>query len=348
MNDANVASVTNTDANAASVTNTDANAANTAIATNTDANAANVASVTNTDANAANTASAAHNASFIHKSGKLRGKAGHFALGAAVNVTMLLFSVASIFPFVWMLYSSLKTEAEFALDIIALPKKPIFSNYLNAIRIGHMGEYALNSLFNCVITVSLVVIAAFIVAYFISRFSFRGRTLIYGLFVAGMLIPVHSLMVPLFVEYRISGLLNTRVTLLPVYLSFAMPMAIFLIESFLNSIPIELEEAATIDGSTMARTMFTIIMPLCRPVLATVVILSFMSTWNEFPFALVLIRDDALKTIPIGLRNFQSVYTAQYTQFMAGMAVSLIPVMLVYALFYKKIIVGMTAGSVKG
>jgi raffinose/stachyose/melibiose transport system permease protein len=247
-----------------------------------------------------------------------------------------------------MLYSSLKTEAEFALNIISLPKTPVFSNYVNAIKTGHMGEYALNSLFNGVITVVLVAFAAYIAAYFLSRYNFKGRTLVYGLFVAGMLIPVHSLMVPIFVEYRVAGLLNSRFTLIPVYLSFGMPMAVFLIESFIGSIPIELEEAALIDGSSMVHTMFTIIMPLCRPVLATVVILTFMNTWNEFPFALVLIRDNALKTIPIGLRNFQGAYTAQYTQFMAGLAVSLVPVMVVYILFYKKIIVGMTAGTVKG
>lgn len=271
-------------------------------------------------------------------------KTGSFIL----NAVMLIFSAASIFPFIWMLYSSLKTEAEFAVNIISLPKSPIFSNYINAIRTGHMGEYALNSLFNCVITVVLVVLSSYIVAYFLSRFEFKFRALIYGLFVAGMLIPVHSLMIPLFVEYRIINFLNNRFTLLPPYLAFGLPMAVFLLESFIGSIPIELEEAATIDGSSMVRTMFTIIFPLCRPVLATVVILSFMNTWNEFPFALVLIRDNALKTIPIGLRNFQGAYTAQYTQFMAGMAVSLIPVIVVYCLFYKKIIVGMTAGTVKG
>jgi raffinose/stachyose/melibiose transport system permease protein len=274
----------------------------------------------------------------------IAGKTGIFIL----NAVMLIFSVASIFPFVWMLYSSLKTEAEFALNIISLPKKPIFSNYLKAIITGRMGEYAFNSLFNCVVTVVLVFIASYIVAYFLSRFSFRGRALIYGLFVAGMLIPIHSLMIPLFVEYRIVNFLNNRFTLIPVYLSFGLPISIFLIESFIGSIPIELEEAALIDGSSMVRTMFTIIMPLCSPVLATVVILTFMNTWNEFPFALVLIRDNAYKTIPIGLRNFQGAYTAQYTQFMAGMAVSLIPVMIVYCLFYKKIIVGMTAGTIKG
>jgi raffinose/stachyose/melibiose transport system permease protein len=275
-------------------------------------------------------------------------KAGRTGGSIILNGFMLGFSLLSIFPFVWMLYSSLKTEAEFALNIISLPKIPVFSNYVNAIKTGHMGEYALNSLFNGVITVVLTAFAAYIAAYFLSRYNFKGRTLVYGLFVAGMLIPVHSLMVPIFVEYRAAGFLNNRFTLIPVYLSFGMPMAVFLIESFIGSIPIELEEAALIDGSSMVRTMFTIIMPLCRPVLATVVILTFMNTWNEFPFALVLIRDNALKTIPIGLRNFQGAYTAQYTQFMAGLAVSLIPVMAVYILFYKKIIVGMTAGTVKG
>ncbi|MDR1288184.1 MAG: carbohydrate ABC transporter permease [Treponema sp.] len=279
---------------------------------------------------------------------KTAARIGRTGGSVILNGFMLVFSLASVFPFVWMLYSSLKSEAEFALNIISLPQKPVISNYINAVRTGHMGEYALNSLFNCVVTVVLVALAAYIAAYFLSRYNFRGRTLVYGLFVAGMLIPVHSLMVPVFVEYRVAGLLNSRFTLLPVYMAFGMPMAVFLIESFIGSIPVELEEAALIDGSSMVRTMFTIIMPLCRPVLATVVILTFMNTWNEFPFALVLIRDNALKTIPIGLRNFQGAYTAQYTQFMAGMAVSLIPVMVVYILFYKKIIVGMTAGTVKG
>jgi raffinose/stachyose/melibiose transport system permease protein len=155
-------------------------------------------------------------------------------------------------------------------------------------------------------------------------------------------------MVPIFVEYRIIGMLNNRFTLLPVYFSFGLPISIFLIESFIGSIPIELEEAAIIDGSSLVRTMFTIIMPLCRPVLATVIILSFMGTWNEFPFALVLIKDNVLKTVPVGLRNFQGAHSAKYTEFLAGLTISLFPVIIVYSVFYKKIIVGMTAGTVKG
>jgi raffinose/stachyose/melibiose transport system permease protein len=150
------------------------------------------------------------------------------------------------------------------------------------------------------------------------------------------------------VEYRTIHFIDQRLTLIPVYLAFEMPMAVFLIVSFMGSIPMDLEEAATLDGSSMPRTMFTIILPLTKPIMATVVILVFMHIWNEFPFALVLLTSDTYKTIPLGLRNFQSAYTAQYTQFMAGMAVSLLPVILVYVLFYKKIMAGMTAGAVKG
>lgn len=265
-----------------------------------------------------------------------------------VNLVMILLSLFSIFPFIWMILSSFKTEAEFQADIMALPSALHIENYQTAFETGHMGTYALNSLFNCIVTVVVATLAAFVVAYFLSRYHFKGRALVYGLFIAGMLIPVHSLMVPLFMEYKTIGLLDNRFTLLPVYFAFAMPMAVFLIESFVGSIPIELEEAAMIDGSKMLRTMFTIIMPLCRPVLATVLILTFMNTWNEFPFALVLIKSEALKTIPLGLKNFQGAYTAQYTVFMAGMTISLIPVMAVYAAFSQKIIQGMTAGTVKG
>lgn len=275
-------------------------------------------------------------------------KIGRLTGTVIINACVMFFSLFCIFPFVWMIYSAFKTEQEFALSIITLPKKLNWSNFIGAINTGRMGDYAFNSFFNSIIVLVLVVIASFIVAYFLSRFNFRGRNLIYALFVAAILIPVHSLMVPLFVQYRNIGMLNNRLTLLPVYFSFGLPISIFLIESFIGSIPIELEEAAIIDGSSIVRTMFTIIMPLCRPVLATVVILSFMGTWNEFPFALVLIKDNALKTIPVGLRNFQGAYSARYTEFLAGLTISLLPVIVVYSIFYKKIIVGMTAGTVKG
>jgi raffinose/stachyose/melibiose transport system permease protein len=265
-----------------------------------------------------------------------------------LNIIVTAFSIFCIFPFVWMLYSSLKTDAEFARNIIELPRSPQFANYLKAIQAGKMGLYALNSLYNSIITVAIVVLASFIAAYFLARFDFKGRNLIYGIFIAGMLIPVHSLMVPIFMQFRLINFLDNRLTLVPVYIAFGLPMAVFLMESFIGSIPIELEEAAMMDGSSLLRTMFMVILPLCRPVISTVIILTFITAWNEFPFALVLLKSDALKTIPIGLRNFQGAYTAKYAQFMAGMMVALMPVVVVYALCYKKIIVGMTSGSVKG
>jgi len=275
-------------------------------------------------------------------------KVRRFISTGFINIFVMLFSLFCIFPYIWMIYSSFKTEAEFRLNIIALPTSLYFDNFVNAIRVASMDTYVWNSLFNSLITVVLVTLGAFIVGYFISRFSFKGRRIIYMLFVAGMLIPVHSLLVPLFMQFRFMGMLDNRFTLLPVYFAFAMPMAVFLMESYLSSVPIELEEAAMIDGSSIVRTMFSIIMPLCRPVIATITILTFMNAWNEFPFALVLIRSTALRTIPVGLRAFQGAHTATFTQFIAGMVIAMLPVMLVYVLFYKKIILGMTAGSIKG
>ncbi|MDR1420436.1 MAG: carbohydrate ABC transporter permease [Treponema sp.] len=275
-------------------------------------------------------------------------KISRLAGSIAVNVPVTLFSFFCVFPFVWVFYSSFKTAEEFSLSIINLPRKLNWTNFIDAIAIGRMGDYAFNSFFNSIIVLVLVVFASFITAYFLSRFSFRGRNLIYGMFLTAILIPMPSLMVPVFIEYRNVGMLNNRFTLLPVYFAFGIPTSIFLVESFIGSIPVELEEAAIIDGSSLVRTMFTIIMPLCRPVLATVVILSFMGTWNEFPFALVLIKDNILKTIPIGLRNFQGAHNAQYTEFLAGVAISLLPVIIVYSVFYKKIIIGMTEGTIKG
>jgi raffinose/stachyose/melibiose transport system permease protein len=247
-----------------------------------------------------------------------------------------------------MLYSSLKTKQEFALDIISLPKVLHFGNYISAIKIGKMHLFFGNSLFNSVISVLFIILIGFIVAYFLSRYTFIGRNFIYVLFLFGMLVPIHSLLIPVFIQFKVVGLLDQRFTLLLPYIAFGLPMAIFLFESFIKSTPIEIEEAAYIDGASTSTIIFRIIFPICRPVLSTTLILSFLNSWNEFPFALILLRKQSLKTIPIGLSNFNGQYTVNYPQLMAAMVIAVLPVIIIYLLFSKRIIEGMTAGSVKG
>lgn len=266
----------------------------------------------------------------------------------AANMLVTVFSITCIFPIIWMLYSSLKTDKEFSLDILSLPKHLMFENYTRAIAEGNIGTYFVNSMFNTVITVCIVIVISFVTGYCLSRFKFRGRTFVYYMFLSGMLIPIYALLIPIFTEFKTLGLLNKKYTLILPYIAFALPVGVFLVESSVASVPIEIEEAACIDGSSFLHTMFAIVMPMCKPVLSTCAILTFLNTWNEFPLALVLIRSNALKTMPIGLTNFVGSYTVNYPLMLAALVVSTLPVVIMYLLFYNQIMKGMMAGAVKG
>jgi len=270
------------------------------------------------------------------------------AYSVVINLLMAVLSFTCIFPIIWMFYSSLKSQKEFALDTVGLPKVIHFSNYGQAFEEGKLAGYFANSMLNTVITVLIVLVVAFVTAYCLARFKFMGRNLLYYLFLSGMLIPIYALLIPIFIEFKTLNLLNKRLTLILPYIAFAMPTAIFLIESYVKSIPVEMEEAAYMDGCSIIKSMFSIIMPMCRPVLATTAILTFLHTWNEFPLALVLIRSNRLKTMPIGLTNFVGTYTVNYPLMMAALVISTLPVIIMYFLFYNQIMKGMVAGAVKG
>ncbi|MBB6730681.1 carbohydrate ABC transporter permease [Cohnella sp. CBP 2801] len=267
---------------------------------------------------------------------------------AVSNVLLAAFSVVSIFPILWVLYSSLKNQQEFSVNILSLPSSLHFDNYVKAFWDGELYRYLGNSAFVSVISVGLTILIGFVTGYFLSRFSFKGRNVLYAMFLFGMLVPVYGLLVPLFIEYRNLHLLDHRLFLVLPEVTFALPLVIFLIESFIRSVPIEMEEAAYVDGANLASTLFRIVFPMCRPVLSTCMIISFLNVWNEFPFALVLINSQDLKTIPVGLTNFVGQYTINYPQLMAGINVSIVPVIVVYLCLYKRIIQGMVAGAVKG
>lgn len=265
-----------------------------------------------------------------------------------INVFLFVVSLSCIYPLIWMLYSSLKTEQEFNLNIMSLPSKPQFQNYIDAFQIGKMGTYFWNSAFVSLFTVVFTILFGFFTAYILARFKFPFRNVIYFMFLAGMLIPIHGLLIPIFVEFKTLGLLDKQITLIFPYVAFNLSMAIFLFENFIKTVPLDLEEAACIDGSSSTNTVLRIVFPLCLPVISTAIILFFLGAWNEFPFALVLIKSADLRTLPIGLTNFNGQYTANYTQMLAAMAIVVLPVIVVFLAFSKKVMQGMTAGAVKG
>ena len=235
-----------------------------------------------------------------------------------VNIPIMLLSLTCIFPVVWLLYSSLKTDVEFARSPISLPAVPNFGNYVTAFQRASFGTFTFNSVFNSIISLVL------------------------------MLVPIYALIVPLFIQEKKIGILNSRWSLIPVYVAMELPMSVFLIDSYMQGISIDMEEAAAIDGAGLLKTMFIIMMPLCKPILSTVVILTFMHVWNEFAFAQVLISQESLKTIPIGLTYFTSQYMTSYTLLLAALAMATLPVLVIYLFFYNKIMEGMMAGAVKG
>lgn len=265
-----------------------------------------------------------------------------------VNLIMLLFSFSCIFPILWLLSSSLKTQQEFAQSSMALPSALNLKNYISVFTETNMLRYIVNSLRNTVLSVGLIIIMAFTAAYVLSRYKFKGRNFIYNYFIIGMLIPIHALLVPMYVQFKQAGLTNHWYTLLLPYIAFGLPISIMLIESYISAVPKELEEAAAIDGSGFFMTIFKIIFPLTGPILATVAIIQFFVVWNEFSFALILVSKETLRTVPVGLTMFKGAYTIDYPRMMAGILVTMFPVMLLYFIFSRRIIESMVAGAVKG
>ncbi|WP_287714546.1 carbohydrate ABC transporter permease [Blautia sp.] len=264
------------------------------------------------------------------------------------NGLLLLFSFSCIFPMVWIFYSSFKTQAEFTQSSTALPQALNLKNYISVFTQTKLGMYMLNSARNTILSVLIIIVFSFLAGYVLSRYRFRGRSLIYNYFIMGMLIPVHALLVPMYVQLRQSGLTNHWYTLLFPYVAFGLPISIMLIESYIASIPKELEEAAAIDGCGFFRCLFQIVFPLAMPILSTVAIIQFFAVWNEFSFSLILVNSDTLRTVPVGLTMFKSAYTVDYPRLMAGIMTTTLPVMILYFVFSKRIIEGMVAGAVKG
>lgn len=265
-----------------------------------------------------------------------------------INIPVWLLSISCIFPVVWLVYSSLKSQQEFAVSSLSLPTQLHFSNYAEAFATANFGTFVFNSAKNGFLSLIIVVIISFVMGYLISRYRFRGRNLVYLVLMAGIMIPVHALMVPLFIQFKGLGALNKWFTLIPVYVAFEIPVSVFLIDSYLKGVSTDMEDAASIDGAGILRTMFSIIMPICKPVMATVIILTFMHVWNEFPFAQILVSSKALKTIPVGLTYFTTDHSTDYTLLMAALSMATLPVILIYLAFYNKIMEGMMAGAIKG
>ncbi|UQZ37086.1 carbohydrate ABC transporter permease [Paenibacillus sp. PK3_47] len=266
----------------------------------------------------------------------------------AVNALMLLFTASCIIPLVWIGYSSLKTQAEFANSILSLPSAPQFANYMEAIKLTNMLQLSWNSARVTILSVLGITAISFVTGYITARLDFKGKQAMIFYYLFGMLVPIHALLVPTYLLFKNFSLADQWYTLIIPYIAFNLSLPIMLVSSYVMGIPKEIEEAAAIDGLSFSGTMYRIILPIAVPVLTTVAILQFFSCWNEFSFALVLLKDESLRTVPLGMSYFKSQHSTNYPQLMAGMILSMLPVTIIYFAFSSRIISGVMSGAVKG
>ena len=262
---------------------------------------------------------------------------------------ILFFAVYTLFPLIWLVISSLKTNFEFlAGSPFALPAVPQWQNYVNALAVAGLGRMLLNSVIVGLCATAFNVVDASMAAYCISRFRFSGRERIFTLFTAGILVPLNALMVPYFVIITKLGLINTYGGMILLYCAIGIPMSTFLIRGLMDSIPMELEEAAYIDGCGFFGRFFHVILPLGRTGIVTAATFEFLTCWNEFVFANLLVSSEKLRTIQVGIRYFTNQFSTDYVSMYAAIMISIIPSIIGYILFQEQIIAGMTSGAVKG
>jgi len=265
-----------------------------------------------------------------------------------IYLFLIAFSLINLVPLVWMVMNAFKSESEYAASPFALPTQWHWSNFAKAWEKANLGTYFWNSIFVTLISIIVTVFLGALASYFLSRFQFKLGKWIQALFLLGMLIPIHATLIPIFLVMQNLGLLDTHAALVLPYTAFHLSITIFILIGFMGAFPKDIEESAIMDGSGIYGIFFRIILPMTRPALATVIILNFIYNWNEYLFALVLINETALKTLPIGLASFAGKETANYTLQMAALTITLVPIVMFYLSLEKQLVSGMTAGAVKG
>jgi len=261
-------------------------------------------------------------------------------------LVLIVVAAASLYPFLWVLLSSFKTLDEIMVHPMSLPKRLLFSNYVNAWVKASIGKYYFNTFIVSIVAVALIVLISAMAAYILSRV--RPSFMIYTYFSLGLMIPIQAVIVPCFVIFFKAGLNNTRLSLILAYTAVNLSMAIFIMYGFMKELPRELEEAAVIDGCSRYRTFFSIMLPLSLPGLSTVAILNFLNCWNEFLLPLVLMTDKAKKVLSQGINDLNGQYFNDYGVIFAAILLMTLPVVIIYILFQEQVIRGMTAGAVKG
>lgn len=269
---------------------------------------------------------------------------------AVLQLPMWLYLIVSIYPLFWMISYSLKNNDEiFVTNPFGLPTTFRFENYINAWQQFNIPRYFMNSFVVSTISTLLIMLLALMFAFAVARMKWRFNSLARTYMIIGMFMPLQVIMIPLALLVRDFHLTNTYGALILPYVAIGLPFSTMVFYGFLMAIPKEIEEAACMDGATIYRLFLSIIVPLALPAIATVAIFQFLNNWNEFTLAYILISDENMKTLPLGLLFFQGSYSTDWGAMGAVMTIASLPMVLVYLFLSEQVERAMTVGSaVKG
>lgn len=269
-------------------------------------------------------------------------------MSIVIYVILILLAVVYLAPLLWMLSVSFKDNAEVMAQPFSLPQALHFENYQEAWVMGKLGIALVNSVLVCGVTLLVSLFFGAMAAFAIARMRWKLSEATHTFFLIGMMVPVHCILIPLFVRFAGLGLTNSRFGLMIPYITFSLPMTIFLLTGFFKSMPGELFEAAAIDGCGIYGCFFKIALPLCRTGFFVSGLMTFVGNWNELLLAMVFISDPMKKTLPVTLTYFVGPYATNYVQMFAAIIIAIAPTVIVYCLFSNQIVEGLTTGAVKG
>ena len=264
------------------------------------------------------------------------------------HAILILFVLVSVLPIFWMWMAAIKPFDPSVNDPFAFPTSVTFEYIKEAWTTGRMGGYMKNSILVAVPRVFVVLLLSSMAGYAFGKLKWKGRNQIFYFILIGMMIPINAMIIPLYYNVQQLGMINTLQAMILPYFGLSMPFACFMMRSFFRELPDELIESATIDGAGKWKAWLYVMLPLTKPALTSLLIFEFMWSWNDYLLPMLMVYDDKYRTLPLGLMYVQGEYTLNTSLIAAGVTICTVPIIIVYSIFQRSFVDGITAGAVKG
>ena len=264
-------------------------------------------------------------------------------------VILIGYAILAIYPILWMFFMSLKTNPEVHTNLFGLPHEWHWEHYVHVLSTTRVPRYIFNSAWISLVTVAGVLFLALPAGFAFGQLKFKGSYLFFMILLSGIIVPGQTTILPLFLQMKRFNLLDTPLAMIIPYIASGLPFAVFLLRGFFRTLPTELADAAVVDGASTYQVFWHVMMPLTKPAISTLIVFYFMWTWNEFLWALLVINREIYKTITVGIyTSYQNQYMFNWPLMTTGLVIVTAPVILIYLIFQRQFIEGLTAGALKG